>query len=98
MQDIKTSNQQFAPQINKFQHRNKRNMKNQDNMIPQNINNSIETDTKDSEEEESPKKRIQDMIIRMISQMPLAHACNPSYSGGRDQENHSLKLAWANSL
>jgi hypothetical protein len=27
----------------------------------------------------------------------MAHACNPSYSGGRDQENHSLKPAWANS-
>jgi hypothetical protein len=25
------------------------------------------------------------------------HACNPSYSGGRDQEDHSLKLAQANS-
>jgi hypothetical protein len=27
----------------------------------------------------------------------MAHACNPSYSGGRDQEDHSLKPAWANS-
>jgi hypothetical protein len=27
----------------------------------------------------------------------LAHTCNPSYLGGRDQENHGLKLAWANS-
>jgi hypothetical protein len=25
------------------------------------------------------------------SQALLAHTCNPSYSGGRDQENHSLK-------
>jgi hypothetical protein len=24
---------------------------------------------------------------------PVAHACNPSYSGGRDQENHSSKPA-----
>jgi hypothetical protein len=23
---------------------------------------------------------------------PVAHTCNPSYSGGRDQEDHSLKL------
>jgi hypothetical protein len=23
-----------------------------------------------------------------VSQVPVAHACNPSYSGGRDQENY----------
>jgi hypothetical protein len=28
----------------------------------------------------------------------MAHACNPSYSEGRDQEDHSLKPAQANSL
>jgi hypothetical protein len=27
----------------------------------------------------------------------VAHACNPSYSGGRDQEDHSSKSAQANS-
>jgi hypothetical protein len=27
----------------------------------------------------------------------VAHTCNPSYSGGRDQEDCSLKPAWANS-
>jgi SET domain-containing protein len=27
----------------------------------------------------------------------VAHACNPSYSGGRDQEDHSSKQALANS-
>jgi hypothetical protein len=27
----------------------------------------------------------------------VAHACNPSYSGGRDQEDHGSKPAWANS-
>jgi hypothetical protein len=27
----------------------------------------------------------------------VAHACNPSYLGGREQEDHSLKLAHANS-
>jgi hypothetical protein len=25
-----------------------------------------------------------------ISQAPMAHACNPSYLGGSDQEDHSL--------
>jgi hypothetical protein len=28
----------------------------------------------------------------------VAHACNPSYSGGRDQEDHSSKPVQANSL
>jgi hypothetical protein len=27
----------------------------------------------------------------------VTHACNPSYSGGRDQEDHGSKPAWANS-
>jgi hypothetical protein len=27
---------------------------------------------------------------------PVAHTCNPSYSGGRDQEDHSSKPAWKN--
>jgi hypothetical protein len=27
--------------------------------------------------------------------MPVSHACNPSYSGGRDQEDHGLKPAQA---
>jgi hypothetical protein len=27
----------------------------------------------------------------------MANACNPSYSGGRDQEDLSSKPAWANS-
>jgi hypothetical protein len=26
----------------------------------------------------------------------VVHACNPSYSGGRDQEEFSSKPAWAN--
>jgi hypothetical protein len=30
-------------------------------------------------------------------QAPVAHACNPSYSGGRDQEDPGLKPAGANS-
>jgi hypothetical protein len=28
---------------------------------------------------------------------PVAHTCEPSYSGGRDQEGCSSKPAWANS-
>jgi hypothetical protein len=27
----------------------------------------------------------------------MAHAYNPSYSGGRDQEDHGSKPAWVNS-
>jgi hypothetical protein len=27
----------------------------------------------------------------------VTHACNPSYSGGRDQEDRCSKPAWANS-
>jgi hypothetical protein len=29
--------------------------------------------------------------------VPVAHACNPSYSAGTDQEAHSSKPAWGNS-
>jgi hypothetical protein len=29
-------------------------------------------------------------------QTPVAHACNPSNSGGRDQEDRGSKPAWAN--
>jgi hypothetical protein len=28
--------------------------------------------------------------------VPMAYTCNPSYSGDRDQEDHGLRLAWAN--
>jgi hypothetical protein len=28
----------------------------------------------------------------------VAQACNPSYSGDRDQEDHCLKPSWTNSL
>jgi hypothetical protein len=27
----------------------------------------------------------------ILSWVPVVHACNPSYSGGRDQEDHGLK-------
>jgi hypothetical protein len=30
--------------------------------------------------------------------MPMAHACNPSYSGGRDQEDRHSKPAQTNGL
>jgi hypothetical protein len=33
-----------------------------------------------------------------ISQALVAHVYNPSYSGGRDQEDGCSKPAWANSL
>jgi hypothetical protein len=35
--------------------------------------------------------------MMILSQVPVAHACNPSYLGGRDQEDHGLKQARANS-
>jgi hypothetical protein len=34
----------------------------------------------------------------VCSQAPGAHVCNPSYSGGRDQEDGGSKTAQANSL
>jgi hypothetical protein len=39
----------------------------------------------------SSDKRI--YILRVL----VVHTCNPSFSGGRDQEDHGLKPAWANS-
>jgi hypothetical protein len=33
----------------------------------------------------------------VMSWVLVAHACNPSYSGGRDQENHGSKPAQGNS-
>jgi hypothetical protein len=34
----------------------------------------------------------------VFSWVPVAHACSPSYSGGKDQEDIGLKPVWANSL
>jgi hypothetical protein len=34
---------------------------------------------------------------RVSGWAPVAHTCNPSYSGGRDQEDCGLKPTWANS-
>jgi hypothetical protein len=44
-------------------------------------------------------KNIKQSIIlkRKICQALVAHTCHPSYSGGRDQEDHSSKSALANS-
>jgi hypothetical protein len=33
-----------------------------------------------------------------VSQALVAHTYNPSYSGGRDQEDHGSKPTWANSF
>jgi hypothetical protein len=33
------------------------------------------------------------IIIVIVSQMLVAYACNPSYSGSRDQEDRGLKPA-----
>jgi hypothetical protein len=38
------------------------------------------------------------MVKRPGEAALVAHACNPSYSAGRDQEDHSSKPAQANSL
>jgi hypothetical protein len=38
------------------------------------------------------------MIKALKSQAPVAYTCNPSYSGGRDQEDCGSKPAWENSL
>jgi hypothetical protein len=35
-------------------------------------------------------------IYAYISWALVAHSCNPSYSGGRDQEDHSSKPSQAN--
>jgi hypothetical protein len=36
--------------------------------------------------------------VRKKGQALVAHTCNPSYSGGRDQEDHSLKPTQGNHL
>jgi hypothetical protein len=40
-----------------------------------------------------------ELALRFLnfSQVPVAHAYNPSYSGCRDQEDQGSKLTWANS-
>jgi type I restriction-modification system DNA methylase subunit len=34
---------------------------------------------------------------KILSQAPVTHACYPSYSGGRNQEDHNSRPAQANS-
>jgi hypothetical protein len=43
------------------------------------------------------KKKKRTTKKKYQNKKPVAHAYNPNYSGGRDQEDHSLKPAWANS-
>jgi hypothetical protein len=41
---------------------------------------------------------LQAILLKMkASRVLVVHICNPSYSGGRDQEDHGSKPAWANS-
>jgi hypothetical protein len=40
----------------------------------------------------------QESLKPHLGQVLVAHACNPSYTGGRDQEDLGSKPAWANSL
>jgi hypothetical protein len=35
---------------------------------------------------------------KATSQVPVAHTCNSSFSGGRDQKDCGSKPAWTNSL
>jgi hypothetical protein len=44
------------------------------------------------------KKKKSRLKNSSLSQVPVAHACNPSNSGGRDEEDCGLKPTWANSL
>jgi hypothetical protein len=46
-----------------------------------------------------PWAKISVVFIEITQDQALvAHACNPSYSGGRDEEDHGLRPARANSL
>jgi hypothetical protein len=38
-------------------------------------------------------RRLKDIVfyLKIQSQVLVAHGCNPSYSGGRDQEDHGSK-------
>jgi hypothetical protein len=36
--------------------------------------------------------------MRYVSQAPVAHDCNPCYSGSRDKKDHGSKPAQSNSL
>jgi hypothetical protein len=51
-------------------------------------------------ESHKPKKLRDSTFLKLVgrSQVLVAHACNPNYSGGRDQEVLGLKPAQANSF
>jgi hypothetical protein len=44
-----------------------------------------------------PKESLYEPVTKGMSWAPVAHTCNPSYSGGRDQENYSSKPTRENS-
>jgi hypothetical protein len=43
-------------------------------------------------------EQVNDWVDKTLSQMPVAHTYNPSYSGVRDQEDLGSKPVQANSL
>jgi hypothetical protein len=45
----------------------------------------------------SPEGNFTQIRIHFVSQAPVVYDCTPRYLGGRDQEDHSSKSAWANS-
>jgi hypothetical protein len=45
----------------------------------------------------SKNEKIKDRKKESQSQAPVAHTCNPNYSGGRDQEDNGSKPARTNS-
>jgi hypothetical protein len=44
------------------------------------------------------ERRLQPQKDKYKNQAPKTHTCNPSYSGGRGQEDHSSKLGQTDSL
>jgi hypothetical protein len=52
-----------------------------------------EKERKKKEGRKKEKKR-KEGKQKKINQVLVVHTCNPSYSGGRDQEDGSLKPAW----
>jgi hypothetical protein len=41
----------------------------------------------------SSRRKVIQLVNGQVSWAPVAHDCNPSYSGGRHEENSSLKIA-----
>jgi hypothetical protein len=47
----------------------------------------------------SEKREVRKRALRkIVKKEQVAHACNPSYSEGRDQEDRGSKPVWAESL